>query len=137
MYVEYDDGRQRRIARGGPSGLAGALSGDLQVTAGVTPADQSRDNGAGGRVLYRGFIPNRSADEAAEPARRHAEAVNKGRRQYGSGANSNSFAADVTAQMFGVRPGDNYTPGYRQRLNSAPRTRPYDISPALRRPGGA
>lgn len=136
MYVEYDDGRDRLVARGGPSAFVDVFDGNLRVVGGVSPAGQSRDGDKGGRVLQRGFIPNRSADEAAAPARRHAEAVNKAGRQYGVGANSNSFAADVAADMFGVRPGDSLTPGYRRRLNSAPRARPSDVRPAVGRRSG-
>lgn len=137
MYVEYDDGRRQLIARGGPSNLGNALNGNLQIVGGVTPARESRDYGKGERVLYRGFVPDKSAEETAAPARAYAAKVVKDRRAYGLKANSNSFAADVAAALFGVRPGDDLTPGYRQRLNKAPRVSPYDISPALRGTGGA
>ncbi|MFZ5720314.1 MAG: hypothetical protein ACOY5Y_12740 [Pseudomonadota bacterium] len=135
MYVEYDDGRDQLIARGGPNDNAGAaLSDEWTVTAGVTSARKSRDYGRGGRVLFQGFLPGQTAQQAAAPARAHAEEVNQGRRRYGWGANSNSYAADVVERLFGVRPGDSQTPGYRQRLRDAPRIRaePIDLSPALR-----
>ena len=137
MYVEYDDGREKLIARGGPSSAGGLLMGSARVVGGVTPAAESRDYERGGRVMYRGFVPNKSADTTAAPARLHAKSLDADERAYDIGANSNSFAADVTAALFGVRPGDNFTPGYRQRLNTAPRRRaPVDLSPALRRPAG-
>jgi len=135
MYVQYDDGREQLIARGGPSNLGAALYGNLTVRAGVTPARDSRDYGNGGRVVYRGFLPDRSAEAAAAGARRHADEVIRDRRRYTIDTNSNSYAADVVEPLFGVRPGDSLTPGYQRRLNTAPRVRPYDISPAMRLPG--
>ena len=136
MFVEYDDGRERLIARGGPSHLGDALSGNLRVVAGVTPARESRDDGQGGRVLHSGFLPDVAATDAAARARTHAAQLARDNRSYSARSNSNSFAADVAEDLFGVRPGDRLTPGYDRRLKDAPRVRPYDISPAMRGPGG-
>lgn len=136
MYVAYDDGREQLIARGGPSHLGDVLNGNLRVVAGVTPAWESRDHGQGGRVLHRGFLPDVAARDAAAGARAQAAQLARDHRAYSRRSNSNSFAADVAEDLFGVRPGDRLTPGHDRRLREAPRVRPYDISPALRRPGG-
>jgi len=136
MYVEYDDGRERLIARGGPSPLGDALNGNLRVVAGVSPEQESRDYRKGGRVLHSGFLPGVSAQTAAAPARAYGEELKRDGRAYSRQSNSNSFAADVVERMFGVRPGDHLTPGYDRNLKNAPQVRPYDLSPALRGPGG-
>ena len=100
MYVEYDDGQEQLIARGGPSaqgrGFARDLvRDDLRVVGEATPARENRDHGRGERVLFRGFVPDLSAQQAAEPARRNAAALDQDPRRYRLGSNSNSFAADA------------------------------------------
>lgn len=137
MYVEFDDGRRQLIARGGPNTSAGAaLSDEWIVTGGVTPARQNRDYGKGERVLQQSFLPDLTAEQAAEPARRRGTQLEHDRVRYGAHANSNSFAADVAEDATSLRPGDKSTWGYRQRLDTAPRVRaePLDLSPALRGP---
>jgi hypothetical protein len=129
MYVEYDDGHEQLIARGGPSrdgaSLAGAaLQDDLHVVGGVTPARLSRDYGHGQRVVFEGFAPGISAQQAADPARERARGLAADPRRYGWRSNSNSYAADAVEPLFGVRPGDGLTPGSRTRLQDAPRTSP-------------
>lgn len=125
MYVEYDDGREQLIARGGPSAegrafMSQALAGRLQVTGGVTPAKLNRDYGKGQRVLFQGFLPEVTAQQAAEPARRNAQALKDRPRRYGWLSNSNSYAADAVEPLFGVRPGDGVmTPGAAHRLAGA------------------
>lgn len=135
MYVEYDDGRERLIARGGPSGegpdfVRGVLSDNLHVTGGVTPAYLSRDYAKGGETVFSGYLPGVSAQAAAAPARREAQALAKDPRRYRGLANSNSYAADTVEPLFGVRPGDPLTPGYKTRLDEAPRAR---LSPLMSR----
>jgi hypothetical protein len=138
MYVQYDDGPDQLIARGGPSlegpaFFGGTIDGSDRVSAGVGPASQSKDYGAGGRVLAQRFLPNETVQQAAFPARVHAGGVNHGGNFYGIwDSNSNSFAADVSEPIFGRRPGDVWTPGSRTRLRddgAAPP--PLDLSPAL------
>lgn len=122
MYVTYDDGRERLIARGGPSTrslpeMAGAIRADALTVAGeVGPERDSLDRGRGGRVMFRGYLPNVTAARAAEPAARHAAGVNRGGNDYARDASSNSFAADVIEPLFGCRVGDGRTWGYRTRL---------------------
>lgn len=132
MYVEYDDGRQQLIARGGPSGqgrdfLGRLLRDDLQVVGEVTPARENRDHGRGERVVFEGFLPGAAAQEAAEPARRQAEMLARSPRRYRSGSNSNSYAADAVEPLFGVRPGDWQTWGADRPLDTAPRTQPFGM----------
>lgn len=132
MYVEYDDGQEQLIARGGPSGQGrgfadGLMRDDLHVVGEVTPARENRDYGRGERVLFRGFVPDVPAQQAAEPALRNAEALDRDPRRYRGGSNSNSFAADAVEPLFGVRPGDRQTWGWRDRLRTAPRTRPFGM----------
>ena len=138
MYVEYDDGRRQLIARGGPS-LQGAdfwggtLDGSDRVRARVTPADQSKDFGKPSRVLAQRFLSGETAEQAALPARLHAHGVNRGGNFYGIwDSNSNSFAGDVTAPIFGRRIGDRRTPGYMTPLrNGGSPPPPWDFSPAM------
>ncbi|WP_372785026.1 hypothetical protein [Phenylobacterium sp.] len=139
MFVQYDDGREQLIARGGPS-LEGAefagglLDGSNRVTAGVFPAALSKDYGKGQREIFHGFLPGIPAQEAAAGARAYAADVNRGGDAYAPlGTNSNSFAADVIEDRFGRRVGDTGTPGYRYHLH-AQRTapQPFDLSPLLR-----
>lgn len=137
MYVELDDGREQLIARGGPREPADPASSDeWTVTGGVGPARQSRDYGRGERVMQRRFVPDVTAQQAAEIARRQAADLERDPRRYGASANSNSFAADVTEALTGERPGDARTWGSRQHLSTAPRIRsePLDLSPAMRGP---
>jgi len=126
MYVEYDDGREQLIARGGPSAegdtfVPSSLAGRLRVVGGVVPATQSKDYGKGERVVFRGFAPDMSAQEAAEPARRNGRALQEQPRQYGIWRdNSNSFAADAVEPLFGIRPGSAWrTPGHGNTLTKA------------------
>jgi hypothetical protein len=138
MFVQFDDGRRRLIARGGPSQesagfVGGLLDGSNRVAAGVSPAALNKDYSGGGRVLARTFVPNVTAEEAASAARSHARGVNHGANAYGWNANSNSFAADVAEPILGRRPGDARTPGYRTRLREGGLAPPrVDLSPLLR-----
>lgn len=121
MYVEYDDGHEQIIARGGPSAqgrkfITDGLTGRLRVAAEVTPASQSQDYGKGGRVLYQTFVPYRTAREAAAPAREEMARVNRGENRYGKCVNSNSFVGNVTERQFGRRIGDEQTWGYQTPL---------------------
>lgn len=131
MYVEYDDGREQIIARGGPSGQGPEfarqlLTDDLHVVGEVTPARESRDYGRGERVLFRGRLPGVTAQAAAEPARRLAERLRDDPRRYRGDSNSNSFVGDVIEPTFHVRPGDRQTWGWDRRLETAPRTQPFN-----------
>lgn len=121
MYVEYDDGREQLIARGGPSahGLAflrDGMAGKLRTTAEVKPARQSRDYGTAERTLAQTFLPGVTAREAAQPAYEMAAQVRRGNNLYGQGVNSNSYAAAAAEPAFGRRIGDKHTPGYETRL---------------------
>lgn len=121
MYVEYDDGREPLIARGGPSsqGLAfwrDGLTGKLRTAAEVTAARQSKDFGRGERILAQTFIPGRTAREVAQPAYEKAAQAGRGNNLYGYRVNSNSYAADAAEPTFGRRIGDEDTPGYETRL---------------------
>ncbi|MEO8113911.1 MAG: hypothetical protein ABI655_05995 [Phenylobacterium sp.] len=134
MYVQYDDGREQLIARGGPSKegagfAAGILDGETRVNGGVSPAKHSLDYGQGQRVLFRGFLPGVSAQDAAESARLHANGINRGGNPYGLALNSNSFAADVIEDKFGRRVGDSRTWGFENRLNERSPRPPLDLSP--------
>jgi hypothetical protein len=125
MFVEYDDGQNPLIARGGPSksglGLVtGSLDGSNRVTARVDPSQLSPDYGTAYRTLAARFLPGVSAEEAAAPARQHAAGVNRGGNAYGWNANSDSFAADVAEPLFGFRPHDAWTPGYQTHLRDTP-----------------
>lgn len=127
MYVEFDDGRETLIARGGPKGRLET------VQAQVTPAGDSIDRGQGERVMFRGELPGQTAREATRAAQAHAEGVNRGFNRYGLRSNSNSYAADVVEDLFGVRPGDFQTWGHRRRLVDTP-PKPTPYTDALRRP---
>jgi len=106
MFVEYDDGREQYIFRGGPAGPF--------LSAKVTPARQSPDYGRGERVLYRGELPGQTAREAIRPAQAMARQVNGvGQPYLVLGSNSNSVVGDLTARQLGRRVGDRQTPGYR------------------------
>lgn len=136
MYLEYDDGRDQLIGRGGPSHLSGAVDGSLRVVGGVTPARQSRDYGKGGRVVQSGFVPDMTAQQASASARALGDRLAADPRAYSYRSNSNSFAADAFEGLFGVRPGDHLTPGHDRRLDASRRVRPRDFSPAMAaRPG--
>jgi hypothetical protein len=122
MFIEYDDGSHRIIARGGPSneGLGfgtDGLKGELRVRAQVTPAQQSKDNGKSERLIKKVFLPGVTASQAAQPARDEARMINKADNLYGAGVNSNSFVGDVTEKQFGRRAGDAQTWGYKTQLN--------------------
>lgn len=139
MYVEYDDGRERLVARAGPSAegagfMRGVLTDTLHVTGGVAPAYLSRDYAKGERTVFSGYLPGVTAQEAARPARDEAKRLAKDPRRYRAFANSNTYAADVTEPLFGVRSGTAFTPGRRTRLDEAPRTTPSPlVSRALER----
>lgn len=140
-YVEFDDGRERLIARGGPDAGGAALvgsaaAGQLSVQGGVTPAYLSRDEGKGTRVLFRGELPGLSAREASEGAVRIGRDLERDPRRYTLWSNSNSYAGDVVEDLFRVRPGDRLTPGSAYPLSGArrPGAAP-DLSPALRNGG--
>ena len=123
MFVEYDDGREQVIARGGPSGeprqfVRHGFAGQLRTRAEVTPAKDSKDYGAGQRVMFETFVPHRTARDVARPAYDKAARVNRADNLYGAGVNSNSFAADVIEDTFGRRVGDWQTWGAKTRLRS-------------------
>jgi hypothetical protein len=132
MYVTYDDGANRLIARGGPGPqgvramLGAQRADDLTVAARVDPADHSPDSGRGGRLMFEGFLPGESAIDAARPALRHAEGVNRGGNDYRGNSSSNSFAADAVEGLFGCRVGDPRTWGSRTVLR--------EDGPGVRRP---
>ena len=137
-YVEFDDGRERRIARGGPNAqgpamIGAAMAGQLNVTGGVTPAYLSRDEGKGRRVLFRGELPGVPASLATRGAERIGAQLERDPRRYTLWSNSNSYANDVVEDLFGVRPADDLNPGSAYPLNGARRpSAPPDYSPALR-----
>jgi len=141
MFVEYDDGSRRLIARGepsleGPDFWGGTIDGSNRVRAAVTPAAQSKDYAKPSRVLGSRFLPNETAEQAALPALLHAQGVNRGGNFYGIwDSNSNSFAGDVSEPIFGRRMGDGRTPGYRTHLrdDGAPPP-PLDLAAYLRYP---
>ncbi|MFN4178033.1 hypothetical protein [Phenylobacterium sp.] len=140
-YVEFDDGRERLIARGGPSAQGPALFGaamadQLHVVGGVVPAYLSRDEGKGTRVLFRGEVPGVPAGVAARGAQRIGRELARDPRRYTLWSNSNSYAGDVVEDLFRVRPGDDATPGSAYPLSGARRPKPsLDFSPALKGPG--
>jgi hypothetical protein len=104
-FVEYDDGRERYIYRGGPR--------KGRLTADVTPAERSRDNGRGERVLYSTFLPGVPAREAIKPAQTVGREIRASRQPYlVFDSNSNSAVGDVTERQFGRRIGDGHTPGH-------------------------
>lgn len=135
MYVTLDDGREVLIARGGPSArtpgdlLRDVLTDQLTVRAEVTPEAQSLDRGRSGRVVFRGFLPGEAAETAADPARRHAEGVNRRGNDYGRDSSSNSFAADVVEDLFGCRVGDARTWGSKTRLRDTAVSRAPHLGP--------
>jgi hypothetical protein len=121
MFVHYDDGRAQLIARGGPSEEGASffpslVDGSNRVLAEVTPEAASRDYDFPYRTIASTFLPGVSAEQAAAEARAHALGVDRLGNGYGWRRNSNSYAADVAAPLFGYRPGDRRTPGYDQRL---------------------
>lgn len=147
MFVQYDDGQNQLIARGGPSKEGaqfwpGIFNGTNRVTAGVTPAALNKDYGAPYRTIASTFLPGIAADRAAAPARKHAEGVDHGGNPYGPFSNSNSYAADVGEPILGWRPGDDRTPGYKSHLSNdvAPGIDffgplwPDDLTPVIRNP---
>ena len=121
MWVEFDDGRQQYIARGGPEAggaemVASGMLNDLTVMAQVDRAIDSPDYRQSRRVLGQMFLPGTTAAAAAGEARRQAAGVNKRGNPYGAERNSNSFAADVYERLSGQRVGDARTWGYQNRL---------------------
>lgn len=116
MYVQFDDGRRSMIARGGPN-FAGVFP---RVTAEVADSHDSRDYGRGGQTVFQGYLPKMNTTQAAQGAARHAAEVRRGGYGYNADSNSNSYAADVIEDLFGCRPGDNRTWGYRNRVKDQP-----------------
>lgn len=113
MYVEYDDGREQYIYRGGPSWHG--------VHAQVTPARESPDYRKGERVLYRTDLPGVTAKDAIKPVQAEAGRVERSRAPYGVlTSNSNGVVADGTQAQFGFRVGDRDTPGWRSRIPDIP-----------------
>lgn len=111
MYVEYDDGREQYIFRGGPSGLA--------LKARVDPARDSPDYGRGDVVRYQTTLPGQTARAAIGPARAAAGQVNAAHAPYlVLGSNSNSVVGDLTEEQLGHRVGTSATPGYRPAYDS-------------------
>ena len=120
-YVEYDDGKEQIIARGGPSAKKGAFFGDavngrLRTVGEVGPAARSVDNRQGTKILETSFVPGRSARQAAEPAKRYADGVNRGQNLYGATTNSNSFANGAYESSVGRRTAAPETWGNSTRL---------------------
>jgi hypothetical protein len=106
MFVEYDDGQEQFIARGGPRGVF--------LNAQINPARRSPDYGRGERVLFQTTLPGQSARRAIRPAQEAARQINGSGQPYlVFGSNSNSFVGDLTEAQFGRRIGDIQTPGYR------------------------
>lgn len=106
MFVEYDDGREQYIARGGPKGAF--------KSARVDAARRSPDFRRGERVLYSEVLPGQSAREAIGPALELARRTNGSGQPYlVFGSNSNSYVGDLTQEQLGRRIGDRQTWGYR------------------------
>jgi hypothetical protein len=115
MYVQFDDGKDSYIYRGGPGA-------DGRLSAGVVPAHLSRDYGKGQTPMYQTFLPNQSAEQAIAPAQAAADRINRSDNPYGVvTSNSNSVVGDYTAQQYGHRVGQGpsgvlgpgaWTPGY-------------------------
>jgi hypothetical protein len=100
MYVQFDDGRERYIYRGGPNS-------DGSLGAGVVPAHLSRDYGKG-QDLYQTFLPNVSAVQAIRPAQADADRINGSDNPYAAlTSNSNSIVGDYTARQYGHRVGNS------------------------------
>jgi hypothetical protein len=136
MYLEYDDGRNDLIARGGPSATGPAmaaafLNGDLSVTGQVAPAQVSKDYGQG-RVLYRHFMPGVSATDAARPAQWVADRAGRGGNAYDASTNSNSFAADALQETTGDRVRNSQTWGADAHILDAPPLEPHMSWPPWR-----
>ena len=113
MFLQFDDGQNALIARGGPTGsVAGVPDHLTRVTARVDQADLSPDSGKGYRTLAKTFIPGVTADEAAAGARQHAQGARLGGNAYGADRNSNSYAEDAGEPIFKRRVGDSLTWGY-------------------------
>lgn len=109
MYVEYDDGQEQYIYRGGPRGPL--------LSARVDPARASPDHGRGERVLHRTELPGQTARQAIRPAQQAARQINGAGQPYlVFGSNSNSVIGDLTADQLGRRIGDRQTPGYRPNM---------------------
>jgi hypothetical protein len=106
QYTEFDDGRDRYIARGGPGGHG--------LHAIVTPAGQSPDHRAGGRTIYEGFAPGMTARETVGPVARRMQEIDKAGKPYGLfWSNSNWAMSEAMEGETGRRIGDRKTPGYR------------------------
>ena len=152
MFVHFDDGQTQLVARGGPTenlGL-GFLTPRNRVAAEVTPEATSKDHGEPYSTLATTFLPGVTADQAAAPARGHGLGVDHlGNACKIFTQNSNSYAADVAESVFGQRPGNLQTPGYKTHLRDDGAPPPSmssqisdilsqlpDLSPALRSPFG-
>ncbi|MBS0359827.1 MAG: hypothetical protein JSR98_00495 [Proteobacteria bacterium] len=117
MFETFDDGHDRYIFRGGPSGPF--------LHAQVDPMEQSPDYGADSRVLYRQVLPGQTATQAVAPARAEAARINNSGAYYaGIGSNSNSVIGDFTSRQYGKRVGDSRTVGYKKGFS--PPLAPFD-----------
>jgi hypothetical protein len=106
QYTEFDDGRERYIARGGPS------SHGLHAI--VTPSHQSPDRNSGGRVIYEGFAPGKTSRETIAPVAKRMQEIDRSGRPYGLfWSNSNWAMSEGLEGETGRRIGDRQTPGYR------------------------
>ncbi|MBP6877486.1 MAG: hypothetical protein KBC34_05665 [Phenylobacterium sp.] len=134
-YVQYEDGRDTIVAKGGPTksifsgeGLWQGGTGQLKVVSEVRPASRSDDYRRGTKLIAETVVPGKSAKEVARPAQAHSAQVNRGGNLYGGNVNSNSFAGDAYERSTGRRPA---TPpdawGSRTRLGGG------QMSPQLQR----
>lgn len=106
MYVEYDDGRDPYIYRGGPSPHG--------LHAQVDPVADSPDHGRGDRILFETFLPGINARAAAKPAQAMRDRIERSGRPYLLfDSNSNDAVGDLTQAQFGWRAGDDQTWGWR------------------------
>lgn len=138
-YVQYDDGRDRIIARGGPSEgkgfIADGLGGRLRVVSEVQLAERSVDNGLGTKLIDETFIPDKTAQEAARAARTYSAGVNRGQNLYGAKVNSNSFAGGAHEQSAGRRAGTAEMWGHETRLGDGQLPPDFQRSRRLLGPG--
>lgn len=105
QYTEFKDGRESYIVRGGPAGLA--------LNTMVTPSARSPDYRTGGRIIFEGFVPGKSAREAVAPVARRVREIEKSPRPYGLlWSNSNWAMAEAMEGEAGRRIGDRQTVGY-------------------------
>ena len=114
-YVQYEDGGEPIVAKGGPTqpipsraGFDEGLRGQLKVTSEIRPASWSDDYRRGTKLVAETFVPGRTAKEVVRPAQAYSAGVNRGGNLYGAGTNSNSFAADSYERSTGRRPSAGY-----------------------------